>query len=497
MKPERIHVVRNEGKPDIPNKPSFEGLAAKAAIQMATPWWSHWLTYTSGGVAVVAGIFGVVHYNKNQSVELPKPKVITTVNTVTVKPFVTGFDTLNVDLINGDTILYKGCTKIIIPPSSITSADGGKLDNTQLLYREMRNAADWIAADVKLEYPNKEGMVMLESNGMFEIKTLHSEIIHPQKQITIAFCTNHTKPDNHWYQSKNDSESWSYLQKAVYHIQQEKGMALSTNQADEVARLETKQKPARPKMRDLHNHAFDIDLSFIPELSKYKNVTFEVIPGQKYFPEELPEVMDKIKVIKSEIVGQYLVSFYDNGTIHRFQVYPVFTNESEYKMAMKEYKVAMDVYRQETNLDISLPAPADQIITETKLPVSEIKIKKFGLYQVAKSQLHAVREIANDKSARLFKKINGLVYQIFLNKNTLHRIENKESVIALRANENCVLLAKNMEGKWTYSDLRNIENRTAFDEGMDPVWVALDASLDSVGEINHWMKGLSGKASLQ
>src|SRR5688572_25975578 len=98
MKPDKIHVVRNEAVPKLPNKPAFDELATRAALHLATPWWSHWLTYTGAGVAVVAGVVGVTQYNTSAKETGPAktPVVLTTSeNTLNWKH---PYDTLLVDV---------------------------------------------------------------------------------------------------------------------------------------------------------------------------------------------------------------------------------------------------------------------------------------------------------------------------------------------------------------------------------------------------------------
>jgi hypothetical protein len=391
MKPDKIHVFRNENIPEIPTKPAFDDLTTRVAMQLATPWWSHWLTYAGGGAAVVAGIVGVASYQSTSpAAQVPKPK---TEIVMQPAPLLYPFDTITVDVLRGDTILFRGCSKIIIPPGSIQKHNGEPITGTtRILYRELRHAEEIAASGFSLNTAGNGRATLLESNGLLEVRVLENQKIKPGSPLKIVFCTNQIKTGNSWYAYGENNAIWQLNRPAVY--QSKPGGMVSQVSAEEDNVVESTPRIARnpglvpPRLKDPKAHAFHVDAAYVPELAPYKDIVFEVLPGQKYDPSSLPDEFDQIKVKTTPRLGIYLISLYDNGTVYQYYAAPVFENEADYQRAMETYKKAIYSHLDNSAMDIVVKSPKAVLQpARTDGPIllnkCDLLVKQFGAFQVA------------------------------------------------------------------------------------------------------------------
>jgi hypothetical protein len=374
MKPDKIHVFRNEVKPNIPKKLPFEELAAKAALHIATPWWSHWLTITGGGVAVLIGVTTVALSNSGKSkqavVMSQKPAQVTLVSNSAV------YDTLEADVFHGDTVYYNECTKIIVQKGGIADARGRAIAGcVKFLYREQRNGN----TSNRHKATKSDGKEL--SNGLFEIRALAGEQIL-SNGIKVEFCTETSDPGYHWYQSINQNDGWDFLSNTDYlfttkFIGAAKNPVVQNTETiteADVTQTGINQPMAAPRMHTPGTYTFHVDGGRVPYLAPYKNTIFEVLPGQDYNPDNMPEEFDFIKVKATNKPGIYHVTFVDNGVMFRCYAAPVLTNE-------KDYNDALEVYRNSFRTKDVAHKPKPQESVKVFRKISPVQVNLFGIYE--------------------------------------------------------------------------------------------------------------------
>lgn len=357
-----IRIVRNERDPMVPTPPEFNTLMAS----VKKTGWKSWKFKTGLALTIVGLIISTALLLRNQPVK-------TTGNaqqkadspSMTVKPPLPAldvpYDTFEINVVAGDTITYKGCTNIIFKPGSIQESDGQRVEKTKVLYREFQNQTEIMMSGIPMMYDTAGKKYLFESGGMFELKSLNkNEKIAGARMVEVKMCTQHNQQNFNWYKLDEKSGNWNYIKpvspRALNPTQTDTANH-QTNENDGYAPIEMeiyqrkvdKAKPEvavpaavpammPPKRKDNGNPTFSIDANYIPELQVYTNVDFEVLPGQGYDANKLPDEWDYIKVEKTNTYGIYLVSLFNGNSKYSYRARPVFDNEQDYQTALKAFK---------------------------------------------------------------------------------------------------------------------------------------------------------------
>lgn len=356
-----IRIVRNEQDPMVPAPPDFDNVVVKAK----KAGWKSWKVKTGLAVTITGLIIATVLLFRNQSNKSTSVSERNDSFSTTVKPPLPAmdipYDTFEINVKAGDTITYKGCTKIIFKPGSIQQAAGQQVERTKVVYREFQNQTEIMMSGIPMMYDSANQKYLFESGGMFELKSLSSnEKIAGAGMVEVKMCTRHNQQNFNWYKLDEKSGIWSYIKPvspealnptrtdtASFPTKSNDGHydpieiavpILVDETKSEVGAMTAVPKMMPPKRKDNSNPTFSIDANYIPELQVYTNVDFEVLPGQGYDANKLPDEWDYIKVEKTGTYGVYLVSLFNRNSRYSYRARPVFDNEQDYQTALKEFR---------------------------------------------------------------------------------------------------------------------------------------------------------------
>lgn len=345
-----IRIVRNEPDPKVPSPPDFGQLYGN----VKKPWFR-----PSGKTMIYAGILVVAITAITMLFRSKQPTTgVAFKDSGVVKPPIPGmdvaYDTFEVNVAAGDTILYRGRTRVVFAPGSIIDKNGKPVEKTRVVYREFQNQSEIMLSGIPMMYDTAGNNYLFESGGMFELRNLNpGDRIKSEGLVSVSMYTTYPQTGNNWYQLDTRTGRWDYLRPVATEpaaapvletpLSQEKEIAVDKTRDAEPAKIKdpviSNAPPMLPpKRKDPSNPTFSIEENFIPELQVYTNVDFEVLPGQGYDAAKLPEVWDYITVKSTRTYGLYVVTLINAGRKYSYKARPVFASEADYNQALKAFR---------------------------------------------------------------------------------------------------------------------------------------------------------------
>lgn len=323
-------------------------------------------------------------------------QTITTNNSKTNRAFITPpisklnvpYTSYKVKTEQGAVIKHTSNSNIIIPKKAFVNKQGEEIvGDVEIRYREFHNQADIIASGIPMTYDSAGVQFHLESAGMVDIKGYqHGEpvFIHPNKQITIEFASEHTADKYNMYALDTLAKNWVYLGRdnslnnsklkvEDSKLKSEKNKAQTTNNLSQITSLQQQIDAIPPKMEAEKNTytrkinqlpkttepekplkaitgrpQFKLDVNYkeFPELEAFKNAVFEVGPENKNYKNELSSITwSSAEVSEGPDKGKnYLLTLKLRQRVEKLIVYPALVG-ADYDKAIKTYESKFTEYK--------------------------------------------------------------------------------------------------------------------------------------------------------
>jgi len=116
---------------------------------------------------------------------------------------------------NGDTLLFKSGSRIVVPPDIWIDSSGNKITGEiSLKYREFSDAGDVFLAGIPMSYDTAGRQETLVTAGMFEIRSFKDSteiFIADDKSLTVQMASNEANADFNFYYLDEDAKNWQYI----------------------------------------------------------------------------------------------------------------------------------------------------------------------------------------------------------------------------------------------------------------------------------------------
>ena len=422
-----INIVRNETNPPIPNPPDFDVMVKHVNSIKSKLMYKK--IFIGAGVAIAASVAAILMFSSPAI----KPNVNNLNNEIVTKVIPPSkeldiqYQTLNVDVKNGDTLNLSNGTQIIVPPNSIVNKDGSAVINSQLKYREFQNQTDIMLSGIPMTYDSAGVNYLLESGGMFELKSANeNEMINEKIPVTVLLASNHQQEGFNAYKLDETNGSWSFIEpvkaqprelEVIKTMDEIKKTNLkevedsentnrpsnsSINVENEVVKIEISSTPQfnkkEPVLANENDFTFSVDPSQIEELKLYENISFKPLASEVNKIKDMPEELDYLTVANTKEDGIYLVTFYVNKRVEKVKCTPVFKDKEDYKKALAQFKRDEKAYkdkREKENRALEEQMKKEQLLSEKQERVNQKQRNK---------------EIANQNKTILLKNNNNLNY---------------------------------------------------------------------------------------
>lgn len=420
----KINIVRNETNPPIPSPPDFDAMVNRVNAVKSKLMYKK--IFIGSGIAIAASVAAILLFSspdvKPQVTNVSSnivSKVVPPSQTLDVK-----YQTLTVDVKNGDTLNLSSGTQIIVPANSIVNKDGSPVINSQLKYREFQNQTDIMLSGIPMTYDSAGVNYLLESAGMFELKsTNENEIINEKIPVTVLLASNHQQVGFNAYKLDETKGTWSFIEPVKAkprELEIIKGVnneeIIITNETNnpslkkdqilqiphktvEISKiLKQKFDKQEPILANENDFTFSVDPSQIEELKLYENISFKPLASEVNKIKDMPEELDYLTVANTKEDGIYLVIFYVNKRVEKVKCTPVFKDKEDYKKALAQFKKDETAYkdkRERENKALEEQMKKEQLLSEI---------------QERNRQKQRNREIANQNKTVFLKNNDDLNY---------------------------------------------------------------------------------------
>ncbi len=387
-----INTVRNESNPPIPNPPDFDVMVKHVNAIKSKLLYKK--IFIGAGVAIAASVAAILMFSSpavKPNVNILNNEIVTKVIPPS-KELDIKYQTLSVDVKNGDTLNLSNGTQIIVPPNSIVNKDGSAVVNSQLKYREFQNQTDIMLSGIPMTYDSAGVNYLLESGGMFELKSANeNEMINENIPVTVLLASNHFQDGFNAYKLDETKGAWSYIEpvkaqpREIENIKNTNKLAQpsKTQQQDNVVSMQNDEKrnesnkieyekstktiiqngnlmvitqniekpkeqfnKKEPVLADENDFTFSVDPSQIEELKLYENISFKPLASEVNKIKDMPEELDYLTVTNTKEDGIYLVTFYVNKRVEKVKCTPVFKDKENYKKALAQFKKEEKAYKE-------------------------------------------------------------------------------------------------------------------------------------------------------
>lgn len=431
-----INIVRNETNPPIPNPPDFDVMVKHVNSIKSKLMYKK--IFIGAGVAIAASVAAILMFSSPAI----KPNVNNLNNEIVTKVIPPSkeldiqYQTLTVDVKNGDTLNLSNGTQIIVPPNSIVNKDGSAVINSQLKYREFQNQTDIMLSGIPMTYDSAGVNYLLESGGMFELKSANeNEMINEKIPVTVLLASNHQQEGFNAYKLDETKGTWSFIE-PVKAQPRELEMFKNINIVDEPLKIQQKEtelskstsiknepvisenkvsnselilhntsektkeqfNKKEPVLANENDFTFSVDPSQIEELKLYENISFKPLASEVNKIKDMPEELDYLTVTNTKEEGIYLVTFYINKRVEKVKCTPVFKDKEDYKKALAQFKRDEKAYkdkREKENRALEEQMKKEQLLSEK---------------QERDRQKQRNNDIANQNKTIILKNNNELNY---------------------------------------------------------------------------------------
>lgn len=264
------------------------------------------------------------------------------------------FQHFEVDARKAETIVLPDGTSIEIPKGSLLPENSNK--KVEIEVREFPDKVSAFVAGIPMDYQTESAF---ESAGMIEIRGKQDgEIvaINPEKPIEVKLAlTKDPKGFDFWYLNET-SKAWekypaSIVEKPAATVKPFSPVADLKQKIEKIdqqlvvceQKKEELKKPIKAdyKIPEENHQKFDLDFNkkTYPELAKFENLVFEIIPTSGYDKTFTKKTWSEVKLEKAK--ENYEMIFIAASEKMKVAVRPVLQGK-ELKSAEKEFDVAME-----------------------------------------------------------------------------------------------------------------------------------------------------------
>jgi len=531
-----IKIVRNELNPELPNPPDFDLMvkntkAVKAKILAKK-------LFIGSGLAATVILALIVFTPKNQ---LPEDEI------VVQKPIINPpseildirYDTLFVDVKNGDTLIFNGCTQIIVPPNGIVTKDDENIESTRILYREFQNQTDIMLSGIPMTYDSAGVEYLFESGGMFEIKSINpNEKINLETALEVKMCSNHQQAGFNVYQLDENNGKWNYIEpvkaeplevlESDSFIGEEDiviDMPLNNLEGniifpEEEYKAQVFAKKA-PVLVPEEEFVIYVAPSHVEDLKLYENIKFKPLASELTKMKKIPQDLDHLKIEETKENDVYLLTFYFDGNVEKVKCNPVFNNVNDYNKALVEFKKEEKAFKEEqikkakereirqreeakkmaemvknTTKNVARIQNNPNAINYGKM-IAAFSVNSFGYYNSDRPIL------INENYRTIIFEVEGenyfipQLYQYYTNRNAVmvnYSSQNNSTNIKFSIQDECILVAIINDGNniamMTQKEFRKAVIKNQQDK---LVLKKVDREFKNANELNEYIKALIEK----
>lgn len=354
----------------IRSKQNFEQVLSKYHLLKIPVWKSPWFWGPTGLASLGLAIALSISYSNSQN--NPDDKTNTLANnselpkdTECIHAPLPGedipFQQTAVDPLKAATITLASGTTINIPKGSLLPDETGK--PVQIRVREFTDKASALIAGIPMDYTSNTAF---ESAGMIEIRgTQNGKVVavNPEKPIEVSMTLLKSPAGFDFWQLDETAKGWKKYPVSMHSMPLEKmPVATAGNPAaaqkavqektrqiencdQQIATLE-KEKPlqATYKIPTQGHQKFDLDFDhkMYPELAKFENLIFEIIPVSGYDRNFTKKSWSDARLEKAK--GTYEMVLKSSEETLRLPVRPILSGK-DLKTAEKEFETAMATHK--------------------------------------------------------------------------------------------------------------------------------------------------------
>lgn len=246
-----------------------------------------------------------------------------------------------------DTVLLHSTGSVlVIPQDAFVDEQGRDVSGTvQLNYREFHDHTDIILSGIPMMYDSAGQQALFESAGMFEIGATQNDKplqLKPGRAITVNMISTNSDSTFNFYTLDTVARRWIQNESLTQHDRTPTPVFVNATVKD----ADAPAAPVMPNLRSTNAHHFTIDYlrNEFPELEPYKNLEFEVLPGETgYKPELAAATWDDVFLQPTLSPMEYTITFSKADVSHSFRVKPVVA-ERNFAEAKRIFESKMQVY---------------------------------------------------------------------------------------------------------------------------------------------------------
>ena len=329
----------------------------------------YWVSGIAAGISLLF-VISLFYDNKNTDNHLVANNLIIADTSYFSKPFpeLIAYQKFKIDSKKDVVLKSKKGSRIHIKANTFVDKNGKTVDGeVEVIYNEYHNPVELFLSGIPMKYDSAGFGYTFESAGMFEIyakKDNEFLAMNENNPINIDLVSEQKEAFNLYYYDTKENK-WSFLnnEKQADLIKKENNTETENDQVIEPQKIEKKNDITTSDIEEVvirkanpDNYSFSIDINEndFPELSKYKNLLFEIDKSDTNFKEEYYDVnWTKVSLSKSDDEG-YTVELSRFKKTIEFKAYPVL-NAADYEKNIAEFnkKQAEKAKLREKNMEVA------------------------------------------------------------------------------------------------------------------------------------------------
>jgi hypothetical protein len=255
-------------------------------------------------------------------------------------------DSYTINTAADTVLLHSTGSVLVIPQDAFVDEQGRDVSGTvQLNYREFHDHTDIILSGIPMMYDSAGQQSLFESAGMFEIGATQNGKplkLKPGREIKVNMISTNSDSTFNYYTLDTTARRWIQVESLTQKDRTPAPVFVSAT----VRTPDAPAEPVMPNLRDNNAHHFTIDYlpAEFPELAPYKNLEFEVLPGEaKYKPELAATTWDDVFLQPTLSPMEYTITFSKADISHSFRVKPVVA-ATNFAAAKRIFETKMQLY---------------------------------------------------------------------------------------------------------------------------------------------------------
>ncbi len=358
----------NLNSEQISARQNFDKVLSKHLLSKPPVWKNPWFWGPTGLASIGIALFFSVNYLNSQNETHDKTNTLAITDlpkdTECIHPPIEGedvpFQTFEVNPNKNEEIILPSGTKIEIPKESLLPEN--KNESVEIEVREFPNKVSAFLAGIPMDYKKEDAFI---SAGMIEIRGKQNDQvveINTEKPIEIDMMLTKNPAGFDFWSLNETTRDWTKypVKYEMNHQKEESKLSLNNpvaikkqiaNIDDQMVALNQSksevQKPSTEsfKIPNESHQKFDLDFNkkTYPELAKFENLVFEILPTSGYDKNFTKKTWSDVKLEKNKEV--YEMIFTSNSEKMRLPVRPVLQGK-ELTEARKEFDAAINNFNE-------------------------------------------------------------------------------------------------------------------------------------------------------